>query len=111
MIIFISSTEAVLKKNNKSKAILTAWIRMLNLDTDKVLVVTAKTQAKLKKQLTKGSKLVILDKQAEDLLIGLGLHYVTLPTPSPLNRELNNVDYVSTKLLACYRFLNKDYTD
>lgn len=128
MVVFVASNpskktkvKAIPLEGTRSHAIFRAWIRMLNLKESDVKVVnvsdvvTPKNRPllvkefqldKLSESIKGGAKLVALGATADKALSMLKKDHFTLPNPSPSNPELNDINYISERLLECYRYLN-----
>lgn len=50
-------------------------------------------------------KIVALGNNASKRLTKWGLDHYRLPHPSPLNRQLNDDEYINTQLIKCKKFL------
>ena len=128
MIAFVTSNPTKKTKSKdvplegtRSHAIFRAWLRMLNIKETQVKilnvsnVVTPKNRpllvkefqlGKLKEGLQGCTQVIALGPTADKALSMLKKDHFTLPHPSPSNRELNDINYISERLLECYRYLN-----
>lgn len=103
-------------KGGKSTTLknLTEWLNLLNLqyvsfinayDTyGKVSISDLKKDELIEK--SKGyAKVIALGSLASKSLISVGIDHFKLPHPSGLNRQLNNQDFIHSKLNECKEYL------
>lgn len=52
-------------------------------------------------------KIITVGVKAHDVLVLMGIPHFSLPHPSGLNRQLNNLKFVDSKLKECKRYLRE----
>lgn len=60
----------------------------------------------LRETLYKFTKVVALGNFAAEALMKAGIHHFKLPHPSPLNRQINDVEFINRCLSECRDFLS-----
>jgi len=89
----------------RSYTVLRKWLTVF--DTASLITFTNSSPNELS-NLDKTSKIIALGNKASVRLTKLNIQHFKLPHPSPRNRQLNDIDFISRKLADCRDWITND---